>query len=408
MAIDAIKRIMRDYREVINSRNKTVGSVLKHHRKEKGLTLEETSKDSCSVSYLCKVEKNQLVPSDKILDKLLKRLGLTSEIFKYEKKDTKYIDDILELGYVSTSLINTCKNKNDYQSKLIRFAFQILNQEKIEEATKIKANLYEYYMFFNDDELAFYIYLIMKENYILEQYESVVLIHQEINAIYNKLILKMKSEVLALKALYRLERFGEASSFLKTVIARLYKYNKFSDINKIRQYELTTFARFNKTSTVSTEVEQINNNPDINLDYIWFNHYFYYKKDYEKAYIYIKRICEENEHYYIYYLITMDKTNKIDELKKTLEDEPFFYFKASYHLVHRYIYVKHFDKKLYEQIKKELFRTNVLTNEFFVIKYIYEELIKEHRSKFLYKEGLEVVLKLVEQYEKRSSIILYK
>lgn len=399
---------MRDYRELVNPRNKTVGSVLKHHRKEKGLTLEETSGEDCSTSYLCKVEKNQLVPSDKILDKLLKRLDLTNKVFEYEKKETKYIDEILEVGYVPNHLISNIKNKNDYQSKLIKFAYELFNKENMKEASKSKADLLNYYIFFNDDEIAFFIYLIMYKNYMFEQYDQVVLIHHEINAVYNKIVLKMKSEVLTLKSLYRLERFGEANSFLKSIIARLYKYNKISDINKIRQYELSTFARFSKTSHVSSEIEQLKNNPDINFDYVWFNHYFYYKNDYEKAYFHIKKIREENEHYFIYYLIVLEKTKKIEELEKALKDEPFQYLKPSYYLVHRYIYVKHFDQKLFDQIKKELFRTNVITNEFFVIKYIYNEIVLEHKNKFLYKESLELISKLVEQYEKRSSIILYK
>ena len=130
MSVDTIKQIMRDYREIVNPRNKTVGSVLKHYRVDKGLTLEEVSESSCSVSYLSKVENNKLVPSDKILDKLLKRLGLTTKVFEYEKKDTKYIDEILELGYVPNKLINNAKNKNDYQSKIIKFAYTLLNQEK--------------------------------------------------------------------------------------------------------------------------------------------------------------------------------------------------------------------------------------------------------------------------------------
>src|SRR5690554_7417396 len=249
--------------------------LLKHYRVDKGLTLEEVSESSCSVSYLSKVENNKLVPSDKILDKLLKRLGLTTKVFEYEKKDTKYIDEILELGYVPNKLINNAKNKNDYQSKIIKFAYTLLNQEKIEAATSLKNDLLEYYTFFNDDELAFYIYLIMCKLYVLEKYENVVLIHHEINVIYDKITLKMKAEVLALKALYRLERFGEATNFLKTIIERLYNYNKVSDINKIKQYELSTYVRFNNTDDVTGEIENLKNNPDINFDYVWFNHYFY-------------------------------------------------------------------------------------------------------------------------------------
>ena len=91
-----------------------------------------------------------------------------------------------------------------------------------------------------------------------------------------------------------------------------------------------------------------------------------------------------------------------------LDKKPFDNLKSSYYLVERFINVKHFNKHLFDKVKKELLRTDIITNEFFVIKYIYIELIKEHKSKFLYKEAFEILTKLLNQYKKRSSIILYK
>lgn len=403
-----LMKVMRNYQEVINPSNNTIGSVLKHHRKKQGLTLEETAESSCSISYLSKVENNQLIPSEDILEKIQNKLSIPETVFNKEKIDISYIEEILNTNYVPPFILNKYKYGVDYQSKLVQFAYVTINKEDLKKSDLLETELLDYYIFFTDEEMSFYLYIIMIKEYLSEQYENVIAILNEINTINNLHTLKIKSEVLALKSLYRLERFGEATSFLKSIIHDLYRYNKISDINKVKQYELATFARFYPTEDIESEIKLLTNNPDINFDYIWFMHYYYYKKDYKKAYNYIKKINEENEHFYIYYLITLDLVNNTNELKEALTDEPFQYSKTSYFLVHKYLYVKHLDKELYETVKKDIARADDITNEFFVIKFLYNQLIKDLTDKYLYKESFELLKKLVEQYERRSTIILYK
>src|SRR5690606_16458360 len=143
-----------------------------------------------------------------------------------------------------------------------------------------------------------------------EQYEEVILIHNEVKTVHDNRNILLKAQVLALKSYYRLERFGEATAFLNDIMNELYLYNKREDISKIFQYELATFARFNETADLQEEIDLLKGKLDINFDFIWFKHYFYYKKDYKEALKYISKIYDENQHFFIYYLITLDKLGK--------------------------------------------------------------------------------------------------
>ncbi|MGR3764568.1 helix-turn-helix domain-containing protein [Rossellomorea sp. NS-SX7] len=55
-----------------------IGSKIRFHRQKRNLTQEELSKGIISVSYLSKLENNQVTPSDDIIELLCERLGVSS------------------------------------------------------------------------------------------------------------------------------------------------------------------------------------------------------------------------------------------------------------------------------------------------------------------------------------------
>ncbi|MEC5423523.1 helix-turn-helix domain-containing protein [Virgibacillus sp. C22-A2] len=67
--------------------NNNIGNIIKLKRKEKGLTQEELSQEICTPSYLSRIENNQVVPDESILDLLSKKLGIS-----LTKKDTQDAD----------------------------------------------------------------------------------------------------------------------------------------------------------------------------------------------------------------------------------------------------------------------------------------------------------------------------
>lgn|GEM_PF-3488470 len=404
-----IKDLVDKYSSRIISKNNTIGSILKHYRKEHDLTLEETVGDACSVSYLCKVEKDEIIPSDKILREIIKRLKINEEVFSEisDDKDTTYIDKILEHGLVPSYILEDYISKNDYKSKLINFAYEIFNKKNFNDAIKLNNTLKGYINFFNDDEMAFYIYIVMYVNYKREQYEGVILNFKVSESIFKNENLIVKSNVLIYKSLYRLGRFGEAESFYKDFQPLLYRNNRINDLNKLKQYELSVFARNHSQEEILKVLKYNMRNPEISIDFTWFNYYYHLEENYEKALFHIRKIRHLKEHYHVCYLITLDKLNLVDELKKALNSDEFKCFKLSYNMVLKYLHVKNFENELFQKLKREIRRISTVTNEFFIIEYLYKEYIQFNKKSYLYKEAFEFSELLVSQYEQRLKTIIY-
>lgn len=405
-----IKDLVKKYSSRIISKNNSIGSILKHYRTKHDLTLEETVGTACSVSYLCKVEKDELIPSDKILGEIIKRLKINEEVFSEisDDKDTTYIDKILEHGIVPNYIRDLYKNKNDYQSKLINFAYEIFNKGNHKEGINLNNTLKGYINFFNDDEMAFYIYIVMYVNYQREQYECVILNFKEAESLYNNENLIIKSNILIYKSLFRLGRYGEGESFFKDFQPLLYRNNRINDLNKMKQYELSVFARNHKPEDILKVLKYNMRNPEISIDYIWFNHYYHLEENYEKALFHIRKIHNQKEHFHLCYLITLDKLNLTEELKRALNSTEFKCSKLSYQMVEKYLNIKNFETDLFDRLKREMRRISTATNEFFVIEYIFKEYIEFHKKGYLYKDALDFSLLLVNQYEKRMQTILCK
>lgn len=70
------KEIVR--RENANENNAAIlGTEIKNRRLSMSMTLAALAEDACSTSYLCKIEKAQIVATDKRLEEICKRVGMT-------------------------------------------------------------------------------------------------------------------------------------------------------------------------------------------------------------------------------------------------------------------------------------------------------------------------------------------
>ena len=139
---------IKNYRQILHSKNKTIGSVIKHYRLERNLTLEDTAKDICSISYLCKVENNQIVPSKSILPNLITRLNIKEEEFKPSYNNFSY-QEIIKENKVSEEMLKKLSNKRNYKAKLIYYAYYVLNLADNFKAYKQFIELTRYFSHFS-------------------------------------------------------------------------------------------------------------------------------------------------------------------------------------------------------------------------------------------------------------------
>lgn len=125
--------------------NMDLGKIIFNLRNERGLTQEELSHGICSISYLSKLEHNQIKYSDEILSLLFKRLDVDEDKF-YSKHKTfhdylsnlsKFIDmknytDADNCYNELNNLINEIKDPNsicNYQIMKLKYFLSIRNLE---------------------------------------------------------------------------------------------------------------------------------------------------------------------------------------------------------------------------------------------------------------------------------------
>lgn len=73
-----------------------IGSFIKKKRKELNVTQDEISNGICSISYLSKIENNQIVPSDFYVREIMEKLEIDQDVLRKGIQDKKYVKDIID------------------------------------------------------------------------------------------------------------------------------------------------------------------------------------------------------------------------------------------------------------------------------------------------------------------------
>lgn len=400
-----INKVLKDYQGIVNPQNKTVGSILKHHRKLKGMTLEEVAKGISSISYLCKVERNQINPSIKYLNLFAEKLKINLSDLNLETKDSSWIDEVLRDNYLSNKIFDELGNSNSYQSKLVILAKKILNDQDLLVSRRVLIDLSDYYASFDQNEMEFFIYLLMSYLYLDEKYRDVFKLFNKLrNLTLNPLII-MSSLKLTITSLSYLDRGLEINSLLEKYIPMYYQYNRFDDINYLKNIELITLAKSTNFETLDKELNLISKQEDINKDFILYIYYFNNDKNYEKALEHINEIKNLDERYYIYYLVTLIELNNIELLTKNLQNNLMDFKKTSHQKFYELMVKYYLNDESINQIKA-LNDIEVVIHDFIILSYIFKLLLEDANKRFVYKRSAEILTKSNYLLEEKTTIIL--
>lgn len=394
-----IQKVLLSHRDINNNYNKTIGSMLKHSRLNKNLTLEDVSKDICSISYLCKVENNQIVPSEKNKPKLFERLEIKEEDLTYQNSD-QWIKDILYNQSVSEELFLKLKDKKDYQSKLISYAYYTFNEINVTKGYNYSVELLSYAEFLSIEELGFYLYLNLRNDYNNQRFLEVVDCYSKIMNLPNNELINTYSKVIVAKSLFRLNIYKDASTMIEEVNKKLLDLNQFNLIIELKNYQLASQAKTSPTEVFENQLAIISDDVNYNVEYIKFCHYYYYLKDFNKAYSYIKKIYQDEQHFYIMYIITLDKLKKRAVLSNAINNPPFKELKVTYEIVLNYLKFKYHKDLDISLIAKELLINEKIIQETSIRNYLNSEVERLFKSKHYYKD-LTVLLKNKNNYLSR-------
>ena len=138
---------------------------LKRIRKEKGLKLEDVASGICSISYLSRLENNQIVPDESSLSLLFERLDLNYNEVKSKREKNVFEEllkkDLLAVHEEKIDYINKIISSNAYTSIELDLIvlFGSIIQKNYEEAKLILSKQNMNAELFNNNELIFFMYL---------------------------------------------------------------------------------------------------------------------------------------------------------------------------------------------------------------------------------------------------------
>lgn len=108
-----------------NLEKSPIGSRLKYVRKQLKLTLQESSEDICSVSYLSKIENNLIKPTPKYIKKLKEKYQMTEEISINQNYD-QMIDEMLVALFTHKTFAYEKRTYQDYQEYMLTYCAYVL------------------------------------------------------------------------------------------------------------------------------------------------------------------------------------------------------------------------------------------------------------------------------------------
>lgn len=97
-----------------SSRNdfQDIGGYIKKKRKELNVTQDMVSNGICSVSYLSKIENNQIIPKEFYIKEIMEKLEVEKEFFEKDLNDSLYLSTILNgMFYLDDEIIENSFNE---------------------------------------------------------------------------------------------------------------------------------------------------------------------------------------------------------------------------------------------------------------------------------------------------------
>lgn len=137
-----------------------LGAEIKAQRLKNNLTLKETSDNVCSISYLCKIERNDINLNPELIEKLCDKLSISDAELRtlYNLNQIEaliikgyYYDDKEEIDNAYSKV----KGLDNYKASIIKFAYY-LYYDKLDEAIMINNKLNQLTAAMNNTDLIVY------------------------------------------------------------------------------------------------------------------------------------------------------------------------------------------------------------------------------------------------------------
>lgn len=368
--------------------NSSIGSQIKTVRKEKGLTLEEVAKNTCSISYLSKLENNLLKASVEILDGLEINLGikLTEADEKYSLLFEQTIEELQSFKENKIDLSKIDKYNLNHKYLLCKFYNATIDKDN--------KKIYGYYQklllniqSLTDEELVVFSTGLLRYMFNDEKYSDAVYFLDHLKP-KNKKPLSFQFMLLEAKA-----RFLSQESVDSELIVKL-KERLVLEMNNDITYDFIYHYNYYKTKFAKDPqvMDQVINSKLNEEDKLFITALAYFRMNkFDEAFLILNSKKLNKEEAKLLKLMVLDKLGK---LKK--EDFEIEFEKESLNTIYSYLKVKNLKPdKLLDYIRQKSKEISVATQNLFLTKYLFLEISYQFINRHHYKEATQHLMQYI-------------
>lgn len=364
-----------------------VGSILKHHRKEMGLTLEEGALGICSVSYLSKVENNLIYPSDKYI-------ALFEEKFKVELKDKPYrtdediADEIIIKHFYDEAIEVDLKffSGLDYKSKLNQLLYLTITNQ-IERAKKQYMELMPYIKNLNTKELKIFLYSIsciltsegrLKDAFCVLNMDTPYPMDSYLGC------LMMKSRIILAT---KMNNHPFILLNYEQVVSYLIDHEYYHVAHDLKYHYIVYLVQFITYENLVIMLDKSLHLKEEQKKYVLARYYFL-NGAYEDAYPIIQGLELYDISFYNLSIQILNKINDKETLKKLITHQK-YKDNIQMNLMSSYLNEKHFSRRLTTTnfIKNQIMKINDLPDMIDQLHFWYEESLENFKAHGFYKDA---------------------
>lgn len=379
--------------------NVPIGSAIKFKRNALKMTLEEASKDICSISYLSKLENNVIVPSDKYVIQLKQRFCIHEEstpfdVEIYEQRLHKLITSMLDNRSLSSSFLLDIGERTDYQTLLLRLGYHVLNQET-KESHDAYHKIIPVISSMPDQEFSILICLISKilceETRYHESNETLSMIPDDMHHL-ELMLCRDKSVLINAMHMDNHALFHLIYPRYQQILIQLGHYKQ---MNELKYASVSYFANAMSITAFQTLLQQHPRIPTP-LKSLSIAKNMLFNHRYEEVISYINQQKSTKHHeWYIIKLLAYDALNDKAQIIRLLSLNKHRELSYNHMLLVGFMKAKHtYDKDmLLTYLRTVILGDHFLTDDVHTLKFLQHHAHAIFKSHFFYKEAAEVYTK---------------
>lgn len=387
-----LKRKSFDLRE-----DQTIGSALRYARTVLGLTLEEAAEGICSVSYLSKLETNQIKGSKKLLDQLTSRFHVKQASFEDRDLFDQCLNHIVEYLLLNEPfndrLVEPFLEHTDYQGLICKLLLAYVNQDDGQFSD----------IFFEMDfmipalkDLEFSLVTSIVANVLYrhgkyqQAFEIMTFIPQSFELPYGISIIKRHIMLsCALKLNRTIELINHYHDYLNE-LARMHFMELYKDMRfKYLEYE----AYHHTTDRATRKYASERDLGDFDKTYLSIKT-LYHNGQYRQVLLQIGQDYRNHQGIFVIYLMTLDHLNertKIEELLRSFE-------RHQIQCIYSKSLIRHLEIKLYgtkeeilKYLRNDIMHLKKFPEDIMLVEYLMLDCQKLFESYQYYKEANQII-----------------